>query len=70
MIRWRSYIHKDDYSNNNEFAGCNIFHLSTAVCVTYLILAILGSTGLSVVVTFVFNMAYLLYGKTTMIWQI
>ncbi|KAL0117830.1 hypothetical protein PUN28_008904 [Cardiocondyla obscurior] len=44
---------------------CNILHSSTAVCATYLILTILGSTGLSVIATFLFNMSYLLYGYYT-----
>ncbi|XP_011146541.1 lysophospholipid acyltransferase 5 [Harpegnathos saltator] len=43
----------------------NILHSSTAVCATYLILTILGSTGLSVVITLLFNMTYLLYGYYT-----
>ncbi|XP_020281178.1 lysophospholipid acyltransferase 5 [Pseudomyrmex gracilis] len=43
----------------------NILHLSTAVCGTYLILTILGNNGLSVIVTFLFNMSYLLYGYYT-----
>lgn len=43
----------------------NILHSSTAVCGTYLILTIFGSTGLFVIVTFLFNMSYLLYGYYT-----
>ncbi|XP_050446775.1 lysophospholipid acyltransferase 5 [Cataglyphis hispanica] len=43
----------------------NILHSSTAVCVTYMLLKILGSTGLLVIVTFLFNMSYLLYGYYT-----
>ncbi|XP_029170984.1 lysophospholipid acyltransferase 5 [Nylanderia fulva] len=43
----------------------NILHSSTAVCGTYLILTMLGSTGLFVIVTFLFNMSYLLYGYYT-----
>lgn len=65
MTRRCSLIHKDDHSNNNDFADYNILHSSTAVCGTYLILTVLGSTGLSVIVTFLFNMTYLLYGKAT-----
>lgn len=49
--------------DNISFTDYNILHSSTAVCATYLVLTIFGSTGLSVVVTFLFNMTYLLYGK-------
>lgn len=42
-----------------------ILHSSTAVCATYLILSLLGTSGLSVVATFLFNMMYLLYGYYT-----
>lgn len=47
----------------NDLTDLNILHSSTAVCATYLILTILGSTGLSVIITLLFNMTYLLYGK-------
>ncbi|KAG7208328.1 hypothetical protein KM043_014564 [Ampulex compressa] len=40
----------------------NILHSATALCVTYLIFKICGGTGFSVIVTFLFNMVYLLYG--------
>jgi len=67
MKRRSSSIHNDDHSdNNNNFADYHILHSSTAVCGTYLILAFLGNTGLSVIVTFLFNMMYLLYGKATL----
>ncbi|KZC11643.1 Lysophospholipid acyltransferase 5, partial [Dufourea novaeangliae] len=45
--------------------GLNTLHSATAVCITYLILKYLGGTTLSVLLTFVFNMVYLLYGYYT-----
>ncbi|XP_015604805.1 lysophospholipid acyltransferase 5 [Cephus cinctus] len=40
----------------------NVVHSAAALCVTYLTLKIFGSTVISVTITFIFNMAYLLIG--------
>ncbi|KAK0175353.1 hypothetical protein PV327_009107 [Microctonus hyperodae] len=45
--------------------GWTIGHSAFALCATYLILFILGGTTLSVLITFIFNMAYLSYGYWT-----
>ncbi|XP_078033806.1 lysophosphatidylcholine acyltransferase 3 protein nessy [Augochlora pura] len=42
--------------------GFNTVHSGTTICATYLILKYLGGTTLSVIVTFIFNMVYLLLG--------
>lgn len=54
---------KNDMHVFSLFADYHILHSSTAICGTYLILMILGNTGLFVIMTFLFNMSYLLYGK-------
>lgn len=42
--------------------GLNILHSAAAMYVTYRVLKRLGGSSLSVVIIFVFNMAYLLCG--------
>lgn len=41
----------------------DIFHCITAIIVTYAVLSIFGGSAVSVIVTFVFNLGYLLLGK-------
>ncbi|XP_076233949.1 lysophosphatidylcholine acyltransferase 3 protein nessy [Calliopsis andreniformis] len=45
--------------------GLAILHSIDAICFTYIVLKLLGGTSLSVFITFIFNMSYLLYGYYT-----
>ncbi|XP_046432048.1 lysophospholipid acyltransferase 5 [Neodiprion fabricii] len=45
--------------------GTDILHSAFSLCVTYLILKIVGGTNLSVIMSFVFNLTYLLVGYYT-----
>ncbi|XP_066594528.1 lysophospholipid acyltransferase 5 [Prorops nasuta] len=45
--------------------GFNIVHPIAAICITFLILKIIGGSQISVLVIFLFNMIYLLYGYYT-----
>lgn len=42
--------------------GWDIFHTLIAVLFTYLTLVLTGGTPVSVAITFIFNMSYLLFG--------
>lgn len=42
--------------------GCDVVHSSVAMLITYIILVIFGGSAISVALTFIFNMSYLLIG--------
>lgn len=45
--------------------GWTMGHSLTALCATYLILKYIGATGISIILTMIFNMSYLMWGYWT-----
>lgn len=76
LIHRHTLYGKDPINQHLFFTACglalgfwnyawSIFHPITAICTTYVIIAIFGKTKLCVITSFIFNMTYLLLGYYT-----